>query len=189
MGGQVYLISINRFIEGFEKQYKKSIPEKVKRAIELFWGSAEDTTEIIDKIGTKKDYEYRKHRLVADTLYLYNEELYYELLNWVKENTDLIADFCFSRGLAKNEEDWADIVWYKNEVGEYDENNCFYIKDLCKKLQEAAATETEYGKVGGGTTIQLAFGFVQWHSPSKTIPGQIQFHHSYIKIANLFKKI
>ena len=28
------------------------------------------------------------------------------------------------------------------------------------------------GKTLGGTTIQLPFGFVQWHQ------GQIQFHHN-----------
>ena len=36
-----------------------------------------------------------------------------------------------------------------------------------------------YGNNNGGTTIQLPFGFVQWHK------GQMQFHHSYEKIRNL----
>lgn len=41
----------------------------------------------------------------------------------------------------------------------------------------------------GGTTIQMAFGFVQWHSPQKTIPGCIQFHHNYNKICTAMDNI
>ena len=62
------------------------------------------------------------------------------------------------------------------------------IDDLCTLLQNAANQNTFYGKVGGGTTIQLPFGFVQWHSPTKKIPGDMQFHHGYEKIKELVDK-
>lgn len=45
----------------------------------------------------------------------------------------------------------------------------------------------KYGTKNGGSTIQLPFGFVQWHSPRKVIPGNLQFHHSYDKMIELSK--
>ena len=48
--------------------------------------------------------------------------------------------------------------------------------------------ESEYGNKTGGSTIQLPFGMVQWHSPTKKIPGDMQFHHSYEKIMELLNE-
>lgn len=184
-GGQVYLIPINRFIEGFELQYDTKIPENVKRAIELFWGSANDTSEIIQSINSKYiNYELHKNRLTAETLKNYNIDLYNSLILWFKNNITYIFDFCFSKGLAKNEEDWADIIWYKNSIGENNLDALFNINDLKEKL--IIHNKVEYGNINGGTTIQLPFGFVQWHSPTKIIPGCIQFHHNYKKILEIY---
>lgn len=175
--GQVYLISADRFMRGFEAQYKTSIPEKVKRAIALFWGCTDEVPALVDIHGVKPAYEKRKHRLVADTLNKYDNSLYTALINWFKSNMREITEFCFSRGLASNEADWANVVWYKNELGENAVDQIFVISDLCDKMQAVAEAFTFYGRIGGGTTIQLPFGFVQWHSPSKRIPGEMQFHH------------
>ena len=181
-GGQVFLIGIDRFIEGFEIQYNSTIPQNVKRAITLFFGSASDVLSIVNSVaGNYKGYELRKHRIVAETLKQYNEDLYNVLLNWINNNMSEIFDFCFSRGLAANKEDWAQILWYKNMVGENEFDLMFYLPNIERILPRNA----EYGNRGGGTTIQLPFGFVQWHSPRKIIPGNIQFHHSYQKIALL----
>lgn len=187
LGGQVYLITDSKFIAGFEAQYSKVIPLEVKRAIQLFWGSAEDTKQIIDTFGTQKKYEYHKHRLVADTLYAYNQNLYKMLISWFVENTYDLVDFCFSKGLAKCSDDWANVIWYKNELEENSVNSIFTISEMCDALQRNAKEATEYGNRGGGTTIQLPFGFVQWHSPTKVIPGCIQFHHGYEKIKDALK--
>ena len=67
MTGQVYLITPSRFIAGYEKQYSATIPDDVKRAIQLFWGSATDIKNLVDNYGTQKTYEYHKNRLVADS--------------------------------------------------------------------------------------------------------------------------
>ena len=45
--GQVFLIGIDRFIHGFELQYQKIIPAEVKRAIQLYFGSANDVLAIL----------------------------------------------------------------------------------------------------------------------------------------------
>ena len=181
-GGQVYLIGPTRFINGFEKQYSVKIPDNIKRAISLFWGTANDVLDIVNQFGTKKSYETRKHRLVGDTLCKYDKILYFELLSWFKDNMYNVTDFCFSKGLAKNSCDWANVVWYKNELGENEVDKIFLIEDLCKQCEKNANIATEYGSVNGGTTIQLPFGFVQWHSPTKKIPGDMQFHHKYYKL-------
>lgn len=181
-GGQVFLIGIDRFIEGFEIQYKKSIPSDVKRALSLYFGSADDTLDIVNKYASEnKHLETRKHRLVAQTLKAYDVNLYNTLLSWVNSNVVELFDFCFSKGLASNPEDWAHLIWYKNMIGENQFDTLIYLPDITNKIPASA----EYGTRNGGSTIQLPFGFVQWHSPRKVIPGNIQFHHSYEKVLEI----
>lgn len=173
LSGQVYEISDERFIKGFELQYGKTIPKDVKRAINLLWGPAQDVRSIIDGInGPDRDYEERHNRLVANSLKKYDVGLYDGMLGWLNDNMPAIVDFCFSKGCAKNSEDWAHLVWYRNELGEHSVDEIFPINKMCRYLDAPA----EYGKRNGGTTIQLPFGFVQWHQ------GCMQFHHKYRKI-------
>lgn len=180
--GQAFLVGISRFIDGFVKQYGIAISENIIRAIQLYFGAADDINEIIQKFGSSNQkLELRKHRLVATTLRAYNENLYYDLLSWFSKNMPNLFDFCFSRGLAANQNDWADIVWYKNMVGESGVDKMFYLPDLAEKIPCTA----EYGTRNGGSTIQLPFGFVQWHSPRKVIPGDLQFHQNLKKICNI----
>ena len=58
----------------------------------------------------------------------------------------------------------------------------FDIEDICKIAKKYSETETYYGTTNGGTTIQLPFGFVQWHQE------QLQFHHQYWKINDLLSR-
>lgn len=183
--GQVYLIGVDRFIEGFEAQFQKEIPPLVKRAISLYWGTADDTRLIAETYGTKnKVYEIRKHRLTQETLERYNPHLSAVLLDWFNENLAEIFDFCFSIGLVEDDSEWADVIWYVNELDENDMDDMFHVNDIKASLRPTA----EYGTRTGGSTIQLPFGFVQWHSPTKVIPGCMQFHHSFEKIKELMKK-
>ena len=180
-GGQVFLITPDRFIRGFEKQYGKVIPQDVKRAIGLFWGSEDDTLEIIrDYAQIEKDYQTRKHRLVKDTMDKYNPQLSHILITWFKENIIEIFDFCFVRGLALNQEDWADILWYKNllEADDDDIDELFSIEELKQKIGKRTDLIV-YGTRTGGSTIQLPFGFVQWHQNS------LQFHHKLCNLLSL----
>ena len=183
-GGQVYLIGVDRFIEGFEVQFDKIIPEDVKRAISLFWGTAADTRNVVNEFGGRnKAYELRKHRLVRETLEAYDSDLADALLQWFNDNIKDIFSFCFATGLASDESEWANIVWYRNELDENDMDDMFNVDDVRDRLTATA----EYGTRTGGSTIQLPFGFVQWHSPTKVIPGCMQFHHSYEKIKALME--
>lgn len=180
LSGQVFLITTERFIKGMEAQYGIKIPDDVVRAISLFWGTAKDVQNIIDKYGSEyKQYEKRKHRLTADTLKKYNPTLAQLLINWFRTNIYHIADFCFSRGLALRQTNTASVVWYKNMLGEHNIDDIYHIDELCKESERHKA-EIDYGTIGGGTTISLPFGFVQFHQ------DQMQFHHQYRKVKELF---
>lgn len=185
LSGQVYLIGTERFISGYEKQYHAIIPDNVKEAIKLFWGFSEKTDYIIDNYSDKnKSYERKKHRIVATTLKNYSTSLYDCLIKWFNENIENIFDFCFSKGLATENNNWSKIIWYKNDVDEVDIDVMINIDDTKKCLKENCV----YGTRTGGSTIQLPFGFVQWHSPTKKIPGDMQFHHKYNEIIDMIKE-
>lgn len=178
-GGQVYLIGVNRFIDGFEKQFDKVIPADVERAIRLFIAGAHDVQEILEEkrlsVGVRTQirvYEKVKNRLTWQTLEKYNIELTECLLDWFKSNIKELALFCFQRGLAANKEDWADFVWYHNEVQEEVKDSLFNINEMVEELaSKKSIAQIMPGIAGGGTTIRLPFGFLQWHQ------AQIQFHH------------
>lgn len=181
LSGQVYLITATRFINGFEKLYCQEIPNRVKRAIQLFWGEADDTKTIIESFRNRimpkiNDYQLRKHRLVATTLKIYDTQMSEELLKWFDDNMYNIIDFCFSRGLASDEKEKAEIIWYKNTIGENDIDTMLWIP----QIKNIPFSKCCFGNTLGGTTIQLPFGFVQWHQ------GCMQFHHNYKKVVNLF---
>lgn len=188
-GGQVYLIGVDRFIAGFEKQFLVTIPEDIKDSLYLYFYGHKDTSELLnDKAVTLGqtdsliDYQKRKERLVWQSLKNFDGIKAERFLEWFKENIANIAEYCFSRGLAKNEGDWADYIWYVNHLGEACFDTIFSISDI----KEAVSLNKDLiipGKRNGGSTIVLPFGFVQWHQK------QIQFHHSLDLLEKIAHKI
>ncbi len=172
-GGQVFLITVERFILGYEKQYHTEIPQQVKRAIALFWGSANDAADLLRQYArVEQKYQTKRHRLVKDTMDNYDPALSEALLQWFRENIVNLFDFCFVRGLALRSEDWADVIWYKNLLpNEEDGDTMFKLDEIKKKIWDKR-DRVVYGTRTGGSTIQLPFGFVQWHL------HQMQFHHN-----------
>lgn len=187
LGGQVYFVRAGLFIDTFEKQFRTRIPVDVQRAINLFWAAADDAVEIIQRYGDRSnaknyDLQIRHKSLNATTLKAYDEEFYNALLNWFADNAYELAKLSFSIGAVRDRDEWSDFVWYINLLGENDTDEIFFIEDICEAVQAVAHKETYYGSSYGGTTIQLPFGFVQWHQ------GQLQFHHDYYKLCRLLKK-
>ncbi|WP_267523817.1 hypothetical protein [Campylobacter sp. MG1] len=178
LGGQVYLITPNNFINGMENKIGK-INDDIKLAINLYWGSYDDIDNIIDKHGVNKSYEFRKSRLLGDTLKNFNTKLYNDLLLWFKTNIYAITKFVFSTGLSLDKNTWAEYLWYINFVDNKNIDKIFSIEDICKKSEEHK--ELISYSIRKGSTINLPFGFVQWHQNS------IQFHHKYDKIEKLFQ--
>jgi len=187
LNGQVYFVRAGLFIEIYEKQFGTKIPADVQRAIKLFWAAADDAIDLIEKYGDDsniKNYELQiRHKsLNASTLKDYDKHLYDALINWFTENAYELTKLSFSMGAVRDKSEWSDFVWYINLLGENDVDDIFFIEDICKAAQLVAPEETYFGSSYGGTTIQLPFGFVQWHQ------GQMQFHHSYAKLCNLLQK-
>lgn len=186
-GGQVYLITIQRFIEGIKKQFDINLGSNELKAINLFFGEdKEDVNEIIDSTKTSmvdpkiKSYERRKSRLTIKSIKHYDQALPEVLLNFFKTNCAEVFLFCFSRGLAVEENEWAEYLWYINTIKEdkdFELNQIFEVGKLASSIKNSDSFE--YGTRNGGTTLQLPFGFVQWHQ------GQMQFHHKHEKICNL----
>ncbi|MEG1835901.1 MAG: hypothetical protein RR229_07235, partial [Oscillospiraceae bacterium] len=115
----------------------------------------------------------------ATTLKTYDENLYYALSSWFQDNIYEVTKLCFSMGAVNDIKEWSDIIWYINLLDESDVDELFSIEDICIAAQRNACDETYYGFKNGGTTIQLPFGFVQWHQ------GQLQFHHNFYKIKKM----
>jgi hypothetical protein len=187
-GGQVFLIGVDRFINGYEKHYN-SIPNNVKEALKLYFAGHPMIENILNNntyIGGQPSelvaYQKRKKRLVKVTLDKYNSSLSEVLIQWIKDNIVNITDFCFARGLSSDSQEWSDFLWYKNEVGGRLTEKLYRISDI--KRAGAEKTETVvYGTRMGGSTIQLPFGFLQWHQ------GQMQFHHQLKKIITLVESL
>ena len=153
----------------------------------MFWSGADDAVDIIEEFADKSnksvfELQVRHKSLNATTLQKYDKNLYLDLLNWFVDNAHKLAKLSFSMGAVLDQNEWSDFVWYVNLVGENDTNEIFYINDVCDAVQQVAEKETYFSCKNGGTTIQLPFGFVQWHQ------GQLQFHHSYDKLCGLLRR-
>jgi hypothetical protein len=187
-GGQVYLIRTNRFIDGFEFHYG-SIPEEVKRGLRLYFGEGEEAKNLIESpflIENVEEeliaYQKRKKRLVWDSLVKLDPDLASSLLIWFRENIGRIAEFCFSKGLAISDSDWAEYIWYKNMVDEEDFDEIISISELSRRSVNNSDLLIRPGRGNGGSTILLPFGFVQWHQ------GSMQFHHNLNAIRSLWNE-
>ena len=188
LGGQVYFVRAELFIEVFEKQFGEPIPANVQRAIKLFWAAADDAIQIIDLFGNRTDsknfnLQTRHKSLNATTLKAYNTDLHQAMLNWFTQNSYKLTKLAFTMGAAKDPQEWSEYVWYINLLGENNVDQVLHIEEICQAASNVAKKETYYGDSNGGTTIQLPFGFVQWHQ------AQMQFHHSYEKIHSLLKEM
>lgn len=147
LSGQVYFVRAGLFIETFEKQFGVDIPMNVKRAIDLFWAEADDSVEIIENFGDRrdiKDYnlQIRHKSLNAATLKTYDVSLYEILLEWFADNAYEIAKLSFSVGAVRDRTEWSDFVWYINLLGENDIDDIFFVEDICTAVQEVADRET-----------------------------------------------
>ena len=142
--------------------------------------------ELIEKYADRssaRSYQLQlKHKsLNAATLKNYNEELYCALLNWFTENAYELTKLSFSTGAALEKREWSDFIWYINLLGENSTDDIFRIKDICCAAQASAQSQTFFSAKNGGTTIQLPFGFVQWHQ------RKLQFRHDYDKLKNILE--
>lgn len=188
--GQVWLIPVARFAETM-KHYSAPLSSSALAGLSLFIGGENlhsYNKEFKAGLDHSKTFtprihsqESRQNRLVAETIKALYPKYWNELIEYFQENVALITELMFSRGVAADPRDFADIVIYNNVVGEL---NTFLISSIV----EAASTDKEkkvisQGPKNGGSTVIFPTGFLQMHKPKGK--HQMQFHHKYDVVADL----
>lgn len=184
LSGQVHMNKVCRFVDGYETLYG-NIPDDIKKVLYLMFGGSDivdgilQSNEYIHQDSKVRAMEMRRKTISADTMLKYNRALYNDFLSWLKDNIKNITELVFMKGWVKNENDWVDVLWYKNKMGENNIDEKFLVKDIIDRCE---GHDVSYGQKNGGTTIILPFGHLQFHQ------GGLQFHHSYKKIKELFNR-
>lgn len=191
--GQVYLVTAKNFIAAYEAQFKKSIPDNVKRALSLFIGEAVDSKSILDRTDlsidgsqARKLAHEQNNRLMFDVIYKYDPNMATDFLEWIKNEIASIFELCFSSGAVKDRNKWANILWYKNLV-DADEHGLDYmvpisqIKIALKKNKDNIVVKS--GPKNAGSTLQLPFGHLQYHLK------QLEFYQQLNKIQALLESV
>ena len=189
--GQVWLISVPRFISAIEYHLNRKIDLEVRIGISLFIGGSNlsNYESYFNKAlaSNKKknpsiaEQELHQSRLVAKSIETYFPSVWRSTLDFFNSNIGLITKLSFAQGLAKSEKESADVIIYNKAVNE---KSVFPIR----KVIEDAISLTKLnpiiaGPKNGGSTLQLPTGFMQMHHPQGD--NLIQFHHQYKKISKL----
>ena len=189
--GQVWLVSVPRFISAMEFYLGKILSDNVKDGISLFIGGTNlaNCASVYDKalaVSQKKTpkiaaQELHQSRLVGSTIEMNLPDVWSETIDFFNTNIGLITRLSFSQGLAKSPDDAAEIIVYNNA----DPNPAvFSIASIVEKAErQVMIFPIAYGPRNGGSTIQLPTGFLQMHHPDTE--NLLQFHHKYEKISKL----
>ena len=84
----MYLVTARNFVAVYEAQYNVTVPDKVRRALALFIGEAEDSRAILDATDISVDSEKvrgiayeQNYRLVFEVIRNYDATMAYMLLD------------------------------------------------------------------------------------------------------------
>jgi len=193
-GGQVWLVSVDRFVRSVEHYIGSELTTEVKLALSLFIGGStleshkDSFSRALEKDKERRPrihaQETRQMRLVADSIKEHFPGVFEHLIQFLSENIELVTDLAFSRGLANSPRDWADIVVYNLAPGH---EKVFGTGELSANAKRRlASAPIEAGPRNGGSTILLPTGFMQMHHPQ----GQnlLQIHHAYPKVLQTFNE-
>jgi hypothetical protein len=192
-GGQVWLVSLDRFISCLEHYTGARPPSNALLALQLFIGgpNIEKHQEKFqralarDLSARPKIYaqEASNQRLVATSIQDTFPGVWEELLDYLTANIQLVTSLSFARGLASSEKDWADFVVYNLAKST---EQIFPIDQLTKAAaRHAEGHPISAGPRYGGSTLLLPTGFLQMHHPEGKGKNLMQFHHDYKKIVGL----
>jgi len=188
-GGQVWLVTPERFIAGFEAQYGVRVPDAVRTGLRFFIGPL-SSKEMRDALGGKpplgpirskdgKSQELHQERFVADTLAAIIPSEWNATLAWMRHELPRIAELCFSRGLCADSDAQAEFVWYyihDEASGEVLESRVIPLASIVSAISKMpSSSRAAVGPRNGGSTVTLPFGFLQMHRPAGG--NQVQFHH------------
>lgn len=188
-GGQVWLVSHERFVAGFEAHYGVRVPDAVRAGFRMFIGPL-SSEEMRDALGGRpplgairskdgKSQELHQRRFVAETLAVIMPIEWSATLRWIRQELPRITELCFARGLCADLDAQAEFVWYyiRDEYsGEVIEDRVICLSSLMLAISNISAPfRATEGCRNGGSTINLPFGFLQMHRPAGG--NQLQFHH------------
>ena len=187
--GQVYLVTVRNFVAVYEAQYNVTVPDKVRRALALFIGEAEDSKAILDATDLSVDGEKvrsiayeQNHRLVFEVIRNYDANMASMLLGWLKKQIASVCELCFSAGAVKDRDKWANVLWYKNLVDADGQGLDFLVpisRIVSALVKNGDKNIVERGPKNAGSTIQLPFGHLQYHLK------QLEFYQQLKKIQSL----
>lgn len=189
--GQVWLVSVERFLSAIEFHLRSKLDKDIKMGISLFIGGKSlskyekyfDMALEIDKVKSPRiaDQEIRQSRLVANSIEMNFPAVWENTLNFFNTHIGLITRLSFAQGLAKFEEDAAEVIIYNNAI---EGQILFPITSIIKKAELLTKREPiSAGPKNGGSTIQLPTGFLQMHHPQGE--NLLQFHHQHKKVSKL----
>ena len=191
--GQVYLVTVRNFVAVYEAQYNVTVPDKVRRALALFIGEAEDSKAILDATDLSVDGEkvrsiaYKQnHRLVFEVIRNYDANMASMLLDWLKKQIASVCELCFSAGAVKDRDKWANVLWYKNLVDADGQGLDFLVpisRVVSALVKNGDKNIVERGPKNAGSTIQLPFGHLQYHLK------QLEFYQQLKKIQSLLSLV
>jgi hypothetical protein len=188
-GGQVWLVTTDRFIAGFEAQFGQRIPELVRQGLRLFIGPL-SPTEMLRALDQRvplgptrkkdgKPQEIHQGRFVASTLEVIAPQAWSATLDWFCEEVPRIVELCFARGLCAAPDAQAEFVWYyicDERSGSLQESRVIPIASIVNAAANLPKSRRAVvGPRNGGSTITLPVGFLQMHRPAGE--NQLQFHH------------
>lgn len=189
--GQVWLISVPRFLAAMKFHLGREIDAEVVAGISLFIGGTNLLRyEKLYEVALKSDairtprivtQQKRQRRLVSSSIESNYPSIWETTLEFFNANVTLITQLAFAQGLASSLEDHADIIVYNNVLKG---SNVFSISEILKTIQKGAKkSKVIQGPLNGGSTLTFPTGFLQMHHPQRE--NQLQFHHQYKKISTL----
>ena len=189
--GQVWLISVSRFIAAMEFFLGKKIHPEVTAGISLFIGGSNlSNYEKLYAEALKSDslknpriaiQQKRQRRLVSSSIAINHPSIWETTLNFFDTNIELITKLSFAQGLAESKRDHADIIVYNNVT---DGESVFAIPEILDAVRMGGENlKIVQGPLNGGSTLYFPTGFLQMHHPQGD--NQLQFHHQYKKISRL----
>ena len=191
--GQVYLVTVRNFVAVYEAQYNVTVPDKVRRALALFIGEAEDSKAILDATDLSVDGEKvrsiayeQNHRLVFEVIRNYDANMATMLLDWLKKQIASVCELCFAAGAVKDRDKWANVLWYKNLVDADGQGLDFLVpinRIVSALIEKGDKNVVERGPKNAGSTIQLPFGHLQYHL------RQLEFYQQLKKIQSLLASV
>ena len=185
----MYLVTARNFVAVYEAQYNVTVPDKVRRALALFIGEAEDSRAILDATDISVDSEKvrgiayeQNYRLVFEVIRNYDATMASMLLDWLKKQIASVCELCFSAGAVRDRDKWAKVLWYKNLVDADGQGLNFLVpinRIVSALVKNGNRNVVERGPKNGGSTIQLPFGHLQYHLK------QLEFYQQLKKIQSL----